>query len=363
LADLRNGSFDLRFDSILATVLQSVMTESAAGGNTDPVAGKRQRGVARRVLAKGTLAAWWALRFGGGVAAYAAVEPVGHMQLPLRNAEVERFAGPDPRRTKWVRAFEVVAHKLAGNRAIDTVADMQRAFINSQVDAVDLDVRLAANGIPVLYHDRSMIKEGNPWPVELFDDGTLRRESIEALEAAYAALPANKSLALDVKKVYGFAGSTHRAMQAITDMLIADPDRRAQTRIWLENPDEVKEFRQILEADARAHPGDARYVDVQTGLSRRTESTAETRRMIDEAYEHFAQSISVRFDALDAETVQYAHDRNLYVYCWDLTPDQYELAIAKGVDCINADDPDRATTLMAAAEAQWQRDRDRGLVD
>jgi hypothetical protein len=211
------------------------------------------------------------------IGAYAAVEPVARMGWWSRSEEPPRRALPDPRRTKWKKAFDVVAHKLRADRAISTVADMQRAFLVERVDAVDLDVRAASNGVAVLYHDRSMIKDGSPWPVELFDDGTLRRDGIEALETAYEALPDNKALALDIKKVYGWAGSPRRAMWAVKDMLIAHPERQAKTRLWLEHPADIKEFRQLLDEDAKAHAGDKRYVDVQVGLSRRTEAVAETR--------------------------------------------------------------------------------------
>lgn len=275
-----------------------------------------------------------------------------------RAPEPERFRIPNHElsRSRVKRAWDVVAHKLSPHRGIESVADIREALSDDDVTIVDVDTRASRNGIPVTFHDRNMLViNGTPWPVELFTDGTLAQEGIERLEAAYAGIPAGKSLALDIKAVYGWAGSPRRAMLAVANMLIEHPERRVQTRLWLAEGEDIEEFRHLMDADALRHPGNPVYADVQTGISVSTKTVAETRAVIDEGFKHYAQSISVRFGALDKGTVDYAHRNGLYIYVWDLKPEQYAEASQMGVDCINADDPHAARQAMNKAHVEWDQ--------
>jgi len=265
----------------------------------------------------------------------------------------ERFHGVLPRRRHkmWTPSFAVVAHAFGAHSHINSIEDIRRAFSYRGVNGVDVDVRISHNGVPVLYHDPVMLRDFNPWPVEFFDDDALARMGVDMLGAVYEVVPRGKFLALDIKTGYGWAGSPRRTMLAVAEMLETHPERRAKTRVWLHRSEDVEEFRMIMGAQMRAHPG---WVDVQAGMSTSVESPQELRQVIDEGYEHHAESVSAPFAAIDSATIAYAHEKGIFVYCWRVDADQYEHAIACGVDCVNADDITRATTLMARASEQYE---------
>jgi hypothetical protein len=276
-------------------------------------------------------------------------EPLFEMDWSDVPGPPELFRGPAPARHLWVPSFDVVAHGFHPHSHIDSLDGIRRAFSNGRVNGIDLDVRISHNGVPVLYHDPLMYRQLTPWPVELFDDDALARRGINFLDAAYEVVPQGKFLGLDIKTGNGWVGSPRRTMLAVADMLIAHPERRAKTRVWLHRSDIVEEFRMIMAADAKSHPG---CVDVQAGVSTSVETPQELRDVIDDAFAHYAEAVSARFGALDKQTVNYAHKKGIFVYCWDATPEQYSDAIRCGADCINADNIELATTLMAKAAGE-----------
>jgi glycerophosphoryl diester phosphodiesterase len=307
--------------------------------------GERQRelvaGITRRSFHR--IAAASALA--GGLA----IEPVFEMDRSAVPGPPALFRGPPPDRWKWSPSFDVVAHAFHPHSHIDSMDGIRRAFANGRIVGIDLDVRISHNGVPVLYHDPLMYRQLNPWPVEFFNDDVLAGKGIALLDAAYELVPHGKFLALDVKTGYGWVGSPRRTMLAVADMLLDHPERRAKTRMWFHRSDVMEEFRMIMAADAKAHPG---RVDVQAGMSTSVETPSELQDVLDEGFVHYAEAVSAPFVALDEETVDYAHRRGIYLYCWDIQPDEYARAIGYGVDCINADDLALATTLMAKAAGE-----------
>ena len=74
-------------------------------------------------------------------------------------------------------------------------------------DGVEIDVRMTADGVPVLMHDRSPLRTtGLPGPVSMYSSSVLRdarlegtTERVPTLDEALDALPESLFLALEVK--------------------------------------------------------------------------------------------------------------------------------------------------------------------
>jgi glycerophosphoryl diester phosphodiesterase len=123
----------------------------------------------------------------------------------------------------------VVAHRTCPLQAADNSVEGILQAHRLGADAVEVDVRVTRDGVPVLVHDRTLWRVARlPVPVELLSARrvrSLRRRGaggeLVTLSDALAALPAGLTMAIDIKRG-GAALATVRAVQAAG----------AQRRVW-----------------------------------------------------------------------------------------------------------------------------------
>jgi glycerophosphoryl diester phosphodiesterase len=295
------------------------------------------RGVRRRTLTKAVLTAL-------------SVGLVGKLQVE----EAPPSLGPRPRGVvkrspRGARQrLETTAHSISGGHITQ-----QEEFAEAQdqgATIIDTDVHSANDRSLVVVHDRWAHRLPLPLagPPEMFSARVLEHVfGAPTLEDAYASLKDGNKLALDVKKIEKFFGTTRHAMHAIVDMLHEHPERRAQTVVWLSDPEDVREFALLMEKDCQENP---ELVDVPVGLSYYTDSYASTLRLLQENRAVGGNAVSIHADGLrdrGEELVEFMHECGQFGWAWgidrpDMTKqeryDAYAEIAATGIDSITVDD-------------------------
>ena len=179
---------------------------------------------------------------------------------------------------------------------------------------MEVDVRLARGGVPVLMHDRSAWRTARrPAPVRL-----RRPDRLVTLREALAALPDGLGVALDVKEP--------RAMAATLAELGTRP-----ALVWCRDVPALRK---------------AAATGAELALLRNTTTVASTRRYLRDAVAAGAHAVSLHERAVTPAAVAEGHDLGLVVYAWSLRPETHEPLIAAGIDGLVTDWPERARLLV-----------------
>lgn len=106
----------------------------------------------------------------------------------------------------------IIAHKAAGAGAPGNTLEAVRRHLRSEIEALELDVQLSSDGVPVIFHatDLDVITTGHGViasksadelsRLRLVVDGQITEHSIPTLEQVFAAVGASKFLFLDIKE-------------------------------------------------------------------------------------------------------------------------------------------------------------------
>lgn len=228
----------------------------------------------------------------------------------------------------------MIVHRTAPRHAPENTTAGIRAAAALGCDAVEIDVRLSADGVPVLVHDAIPWRTLRwPWPVQwtraqhLCRRPVLRSDELvptlaEALETARSA---GVPLAVDVKDP--------RAADAVGEVvrLAALED---SVRLWSQHHEVLGRYREAWRA-------------AETALLRDTKTEGQAQQFLDDAMALGVDAISAHWDVVDRRFVERAHDLGLRVYAWhqdelhDLEP-----KIAAGLDAVVTDYPDEVRTAI-----------------
>lgn len=215
----------------------------------------------------------------------------------------------------------VIAHRTCPLDAPENSIAGVRAAAAAGADLVEVDVRRAADGVPVLLHDPLLWRTTRwPLPVRLVPS---RVAPVPTLAAALDAA-GGLGLALDVKDPRAMPA----AVGACRDAGVLD-----RVLLWAQAPGAV--------ADAvRLAPG------TETALLRDTHTDAATRDYLRDAAALGASAVSLHQDAATPEVVAAARGAGLRVYCWAQSEDRLAPTIEAGVDGVVTDWPAAARRLL-----------------
>jgi glycerophosphoryl diester phosphodiesterase len=205
------------------------------------------------------------------------------------------------------------------------------AFSNalaSGAQALESDVWLTADGMPVLVHDR-IVRSG------------LRRRPISVLRTADLPgwLPTLESVYDAVGRDFDFSLDVKDPAAALPTIEVAGR-QGAAGRLWLcGSSGQVRQW--------RAASGGAHLVVSTTLRGGRTSAAGRLEERIDDAADAGAAALNLRSPEWSPERVQQCHDRSMLAFAWDVQePARLESMRAYGCDAIYSD----FLTLITSAQ-------------
>jgi glycerophosphoryl diester phosphodiesterase len=229
----------------------------------------------------------------------------------------------------------VIAHRTCPrHEAENSLAGIARAGALG-ADAVEVDVRLTRDGVPVLVHDRTLLRIAG-WPLPTrwlsFDRvrNLVRRDDglqIPTFEEALNALPTGVMMTIDVKE--------DRAASAVIDLVRGQYEDRVW--LWTRTPSISSRFREALPDVARA-------------LLRDVNSPEAARQLIEDAVHSGANMISPPWDQITRDFVADAQGRGLKVVAMAENAESQASKLAAGLDGIVTNWPEEALAVRSGTE-------------
>ena len=220
----------------------------------------------------------------------------------------------------------VIAHRTCPRHAPENSLEGISQAARLGADAVEMDVRVTADGVPVLLHDSLLLRAARlPVPVRALSMTTLRRlvgeVRVPRLEDALLAAAANGLRAvLDVK-----AAGAAPAVLALVDSLPAQP-----VSLWSQHEVAVARF--------VATGGDAGDI----ALLRDTSSGPDREQLLRDAERLGAGGVSAHWSVVDRGFLRRATDAGLRVYSWCQWPHRHAEKAGFGLAGVVTDWPDLA---------------------
>ena len=218
---------------------------------------------------------------------------------------------------------EVIAHRTCPLDAPENSREGVAVAAAQGADAVEVDVRLSRDGVPVLSHDPLTLRTtGWPWVVRWTQADRLTRlrlrdaqEALPALTAVLAVLPDGLDLAVDVKD----GASMAAAVEAIDGAGLLP-----RARLWSTHPEAVAVARRAAPGCERAWLHDTRVEAAALGYLRRASEVGAT-------------AVSVTDVSLTPEVVRAGHELGLRVTSWVRTRAVQERVLDCGPDAVVTD--------------------------
>lgn len=224
----------------------------------------------------------------------------------------------------------VIAHRACPTREVENSIAGIRRGAELGADVVEVDVRRALDGVPVLHHDHTYWRIAKvPLPVRAvpsrlatrirLPDGSTVPTLADALEEAASV---GVRLALDTKD----GGAAPAALEVVR---AAGAEERVL--LWSGHAQAVRYY--------------SRHSQAQAALLRETFSPEAHSRFLDDAVACGAQAISANPGAVTEGFAADARERGLIIYAWFQTPDPPLDRLAR-VDGAVTDWPDRTRDLL-----------------
>lgn len=198
----------------------------------------------------------------------------------------------------------IIAHRtLPLDEPENSLAGIRRAGALG-ADYVEIDVRRARDGVPVLLHDALLLRTAWwPWPVSWTNAASLRRtrlrggdEPVPTFAAAVAALPDGLGIAIDTKD------------PGAADAVVAElrnQGRLHRALLWAQDEQAVRWY--------ATHAGDEAG---EVALLRDALEPDAIDRLLADAQAFGATAISAHQDSVDEALLARAHGLGLRVHCW-----------------------------------------------
>jgi glycerophosphoryl diester phosphodiesterase len=240
-----------------------------------------------------------------------------------------------------------IAHRGARTEAPDNTRSAFMRALNYPIDGIELDVQMSADGVPVLYHDSSLLRVGGGrrriaeltyselrslnWGGWFHAD--FAKEPLMTLARLLPLLSRFPRLLVEIKSHprERLDGHAHRLTEKVIAMLCEPRYRRFQDRIYVLSFDP--------EVLARAH-------DLAPHLPKVLNIIGDEPPAQMVATDHL-WAIDVQIGKLTAAWVRWARSRGLHVMSYTCNgPRQVAKALAMGVDAIISDNPRRLTRFL-----------------
>jgi glycerophosphoryl diester phosphodiesterase len=235
----------------------------------------------------------------------------------------------------------VIGHRGAcGVRPENTVVSFTEA-LRQGADGIELDLQLTRDGVPVVFHDRTLAKVGGRGPIHARSLAELRKldfgawfdleyagERIPTLTTVLDRFAAKTELLLELKPVGETVARVRVLVDAVITALARCPDLRA--RVLCFEP-------KVLALVAKVAP----VLPLVRNIDERPRGAALARALAD------VGALCLPAREVDRDLVDAAHDRDceLFVYRCD-TPRNLARALTAGVDAIITDRPDWLRTQL-----------------
>jgi glycerophosphoryl diester phosphodiesterase len=199
-------------------------------------------------------------------------------------------------------------------------------------DAVEIDIRLTSDGLPVLNHDRTFWRTArSPLPVERTSSEHFRKlrerksgAPMPTLSEVLDVLPDGLDLALDLK----------------------DPDAVGPAVALLEQRGMLARAALWVRDDAHVRQAASIAPDVERALLRNTYTNPKTSRYLQDAVDCGATAVSIHQRGSTYEAVWESLGKGLVTYCWVIEFGDLPRVIDTGVDGVVVDSPDLARRFV-----------------
>jgi glycerophosphoryl diester phosphodiesterase len=202
-------------------------------------------------------------------------------------------------------------------------------------DGIEIDVRRAVDGVPVVFHDWSLRRmTGWPGPIQIYPSILLRKirlrgsdERLPSLEEVLDCLPEGLFTAIDVKD----AGAAIPALR-----LIRKRQMESRVLLWSNQERAVRYF-------TREAP------EIEVSLTRNDIDPEGLRRFLEDAGRTDARGVSADWRAINPQFVGQAHERGLRVYSLGHDLDTVAKKAAAGLDGVVTGHPREVRAILDAA--------------
>jgi glycerophosphoryl diester phosphodiesterase len=222
------------------------------------------------------------------------------------------------------------AHRGASAHARENTLEAFRLAVDLGATGLESDVWLAADGVPVLVHDRTIARPGRRIDVTRQPSAALEAFDVPTLRALYDAVGTDVELSLDLE---------HEAV-ALPTLAVAR-DVGAADRLWACTPD--------VHLLARLRSASREVRLVCSTRPRRVPGGVEA--LVPELTAHGVDALNMHWRDWTPRTVEAAHAAGIAAFAWDCQePPSIETALRLGVDAIYSDWPERIVDAIAERE-------------
>lgn len=235
----------------------------------------------------------------------------------------------------------IIGHAAAGGEAPANTLAGVRQCLDAGAQAMEIDVQLCADGVPVLMHDdtvdrttnlRGHVRELTLAELAAADAGN--GEPVPTLDEVLRLVAGRLTVMCELKATPGDPAQDQHLVDSVLREL-ENHDARAWAAIHSFNPDMVERAR-------RTEPR------VSAAIISGPVSGSDLDRLLGAVLKRNGQAISVHHSCVDAGLVDTAKRRQLTVWTW--TPDteaEWERVIAAGVDGIITNRPHGLQAFLA----------------
>lgn len=228
--------------------------------------------------------------------------------------------------------MRIIAHRACPLHAPENSLAGVKMARSLGADAVEIDIRLTSDGLPVLNHDRTFWRMArSPLPVDRTSSERFRRlrerksgAPMPSFAEVLDVLPDGLDLALDLK--------TPEALGPTVELL----NQRGlinRASLWVRDAAHVRKAASLAPDNERA-------------LLRNTYTPTKTSRYLQDAVDCGATAVSIHQRGLTYEAVDESLNKGLTTYCWVIEFGDLPRVFDTGVDGIVVESPDLARRLV-----------------
>lgn len=236
----------------------------------------------------------------------------------------------------------VIGHACAAGEAPANTLAGVRQCLDAGAEAMEIDVQLCADGVPVLMHDDTVdrttnltgpVKEKTLAELQAADAGN--GEPVPTLDQVLALAAGKLTVMCELKATPGDPAQDQACVDAVVEV-IKRHAAESWTAIHSFNPEMVERARNTesrVSAAIITPPVEGEALDrLLGGLMKRN-----------------GQAISVEHRAVTRELMEKAHRRQVTVWCWTADrPEDWERVVEAGVDGIITNVPHRLRAWLQA---------------
>lgn len=229
----------------------------------------------------------------------------------------------------------VIGHAAAAGEAPANTLAGVRACLDARAEAMEIDVQLCADGVPVLMHDDTVdrttnlsgpVKEKTLAELQAADAGG--GEPVPTLDQVLALVDGRLTVMCELKATPGDPALDQRCVDAVVEV-INRHNAEAWTAIHSFNPEMVERAR-------------ATQPRVSAAIISPPVSGQEVDRLLGALIKRNGQAVSIHHAAIDRALIQKAKRRQVTVWCWTAdSVEDWARVVEAGVDGIITNVPHR----------------------